>query len=79
MGFANLYVPVARAVKDQPQPKPDDAPELVEAAEMLLRLVDDMMPGVRYIALQDYKLLNEAPIKARQAIAALRQKVSSAS
>lgn len=45
------------------------APDLLEATEMLLRLVKDMLPSVRYIALPDYKLLNDAMIKGEQAIA----------
>jgi hypothetical protein len=48
------------------------APALLEATEMLLRLVHDLMPGVRHISLPDYQLLNEAPIKAAAAIAAAR-------
>ena len=44
------------------------APALLEATEMLLRLAKDMMPGVRYIALPDYQLLNDALIKGEQAI-----------
>lgn len=49
------------------------APALLEATEMLLQLVHDLMPGVRHIAFQgDWQLLNEAPIKARAAIALAR-------
>ena len=42
---------------------------LREALTDMLRLCESLMPGVRYIALQDYALLNEAPIKARAALA----------
>lgn len=45
------------------------APDLLEATEMLLRLVHDMSRFVGKMSLQDYQLFNEAPIKARQAIA----------
>jgi hypothetical protein len=47
--------------------------QLVQATEMLLRLVHDMMPGVRHIALQDYQLLNEAPIKGELALAKAKE------
>ena len=33
--------------------------------EDLLKVVDMLMPGVKHIALQDYKLLNDAPVAAR--------------
>ena len=42
---------------------------LREALKEMLLLVEDMMPGVRNIAMKDYARLNEAPIKARQALA----------
>lgn len=42
--------------------------ELCEAGERVLKVVEDMMPGVRYIALKDYQELNEAPIALRSAI-----------
>lgn len=45
------------------------APDLLEACEMQRRLINDMMRFVGSMALQDYALLNEAPIKADAAIA----------
>lgn len=45
------------------------APELLAALKMLLRATDQMLPGVKYIACQDYAILNDAPIAARAAIA----------
>ena len=45
------------------------APELYEACEMQQRLIDDMARFVGKMALQDYALFNEAPIKARAALA----------
>ncbi len=48
------------------------APELLEACEMQQKLIDDMVRFVGQMALQDYALLNEAPIKARAAIAKAR-------
>jgi hypothetical protein len=34
----------------------------------MLRVYEMLMPGIRHIAVQDYQLLNEAPIRARKAI-----------
>lgn len=45
------------------------APELLEALQDAMKLIDVMMPGVRCIPLQDYAALNNTPIKARAAIA----------
>ena len=45
------------------------APELLEALRDALNLIDDLMPGVRHIPLQDYAALNNTPIKARAVIA----------
>lgn len=42
---------------------------LILALEDMLRVQDALMPGVRYIAVQDYALLNEAPMRARAALA----------
>ena len=42
--------------------------KLYEACKMQQKLIVDMMPGVANIALQDYALLNEAPIAATKAI-----------
>lgn len=46
--------------------------DLVEALEGTLKVIDMLMPGVRYIAVQDYQTLNEAPIAARKAIDAYK-------
>jgi len=45
------------------------ASELYEACQMQQRLIDDMARFVGKMALQDYALFNEAPIKARAALA----------
>lgn len=45
------------------------APKLYESLEECLLLIDDLMPGVANIALQNYERLNMAPINARKAIA----------
>jgi hypothetical protein len=45
-----------------------DAGELAQALIACLLLIDDMMPGVRHIALQNYALLNDAPLAAKRAL-----------
>lgn len=45
------------------------SPQLLDACKMQARLIEDMMQFVGQMALQDYALLNEAPIAARAAIA----------
>lgn len=47
--------------------------EVIATVESLLKLVSDLMPGVAHIALQDYALLNDAPIAARKLVARIRQ------
>lgn len=42
---------------------------MYEALKECLQLIEDLMPGVAHIALQNYQRLNEAPIAARKAIA----------
>lgn len=42
--------------------------ELVDALRQMLTVYGDLMPGVRYLALQDYAILNDAPRAAEQAI-----------
>ena len=44
------------------------APDLLDAVKDLLRAFDQLMPGLAHIAVQDYAILNTAPIRARQAI-----------
>ena len=41
---------------------------LEEAGERLLTAYESLMPGLANIAVQDYAIINEAPIKMRQAI-----------
>lgn len=45
------------------------APDLLDAAQDAIKLIDDMARYVGKMALQDYALFNEAPIKLRAAIA----------
>jgi len=46
--------------------------DLLAALEGMLRVQDALMPGLRHIAVQDYALINDAPIAARAAIANAR-------
>jgi hypothetical protein len=41
---------------------------LETALRDLLKAYDMLMPGIRYIAVPDYALINEAPINARKAL-----------
>ena len=45
------------------------APEVVPIIKELLRAFDSLMPGLRNIAVQDYQVINDAPIAARRWIA----------
>lgn len=45
------------------------APDMYEALKDCLQLIEDMMPGVANIALQNYQILNEAPKAGRRALA----------
>jgi len=44
------------------------APDLAAALKRCIQLIDDLMPGVRHIALQDYAILNDAPLEACRAL-----------
>lgn len=46
--------------------------ELATAMRKMLEAYESLMPGLRYIAVQDYAILNEAPIAARKALAKLQ-------
>lgn len=46
--------------------------QLLSALEDSLRLIEMLMPGVRHLAIQDYAFLNDAPIRARAAIAKVK-------
>lgn len=45
------------------------APAQLEALQMMMRAFESLMPGLRHIAVQDYALLNDAPLAARKALA----------
>lgn len=42
---------------------------LKDALRRMLKVYEALMPGVRYIAVQDYAELNDAPIAARKLLA----------
>lgn len=44
------------------------AEEMKAALRAMLQVQDALMPGVRYIAVQNYAQLNDAPLAARKAI-----------
>ena len=44
----------------------DKIADLEEVLADMVQLVEDLSPGVRHIALRDYALFNEAPIRARK-------------
>jgi hypothetical protein len=45
-----------------------DTLKLLDLLKRADQLIGDMMPGVRYIALQDYKALNDVPLDIQAAI-----------
>jgi len=75
---ANLIVAAANACikvnPDIPQAAAEALPDIYDALGECLLLIEDMMPGVAGIALQNYQRLNEAPINARKALAKARKK-----
>ena len=42
--------------------------ELVRLLRQLLKAYESLMPGLRYIAVQDYEIINRAPLEARGAL-----------
>lgn len=46
--------------------------ELLAGAELLQRCIDELMPAARHVAGLNVMLLNQAPMKARKAVQALR-------
>lgn len=47
---------------------------LIAALRELLRAYESLLPGLVHIAVQDYRVINEAPIEAQRAIAAAEAK-----
>ena len=48
--------------------------DLVNALKGMLKAYEQLMPGLAHIAVQDYANINEAPIMARKAIAAISER-----
>lgn len=46
----------------------DREQELVRLLRQLLKAYDSLMPGLAYIAVQDYEIINRAPYEARNAL-----------
>lgn len=46
----------------------DAMKESIDALQKLLKAYNSLMPGAKHIAIQDYQLLNEAPIMAQSVI-----------
>ena len=44
------------------------APDLLAALKSLMAAYKSVLPGIRYIAVQDYALVNDAPVAATRAI-----------
>jgi len=63
--------PCRGSLEGDPKKKSEDDP-LAEAATLMTRLlavIEELMPGVRHIALKRYDELNNAPLDARAFIA----------
>ena len=45
------------------------APELLDALKLLMKAYESVLPGLANIAVQDYALINDAPVAAERAIA----------
>lgn len=52
----------------------DDKAVLIDALEKMLKAYEMILPGVAKIAVQDYKLLNDAPCAATSALARVKDK-----
>jgi len=44
------------------------APQMLKALQLLLKAYDEILPGIANICVQDFALINDAPIAARAAI-----------
>lgn len=49
------------------------AAHVAKTIEDLLKVIEMLMPGVRHLALQDYQILNEAPMRATRLVKQLRE------
>jgi len=68
----NRTMLITRATLSTP-PAPTVTDELVHALELLLAAYESVLPGVQHIAVQDYELLNEAPLAARRVLHRVRE------
>lgn len=50
-------------------PSAETEQQLLAALKMLLKAYESVLPGLRYIAVQDYAIINDAPVAAERAIA----------
>lgn len=65
LAFARWSGRVVRELAGRP-PRPDGERAIVTD---LLKVIDMLMPGVGQLAIEDYRLLNEAPLRAREWLA----------
>ena len=55
----------SRGATDQDEDLAALAPELLDALKDAMKLIDVLFPGVRHLAIQDYAMLNDVPLKIR--------------
>ncbi len=73
-GSENLYNEDPPRRAHHPAPKPtlaerhEEYEALKQAARELLRAYEMIFPGIKYITVQDYALINEAPFNMRRLI-----------
>ena len=58
----------SRAATDQDEDLAALAPELLDALKDAMKLIDALFPGVRHLAIQDYAMLNDVPLKIRDVL-----------
>ena len=56
------------AATDQDEDLAALAPELLDALKDAMKLIDVLFPGVRHLAIQDYAMLNDVPLKIREVL-----------
>ena len=56
------------AATDQDEDLAALAPELLDALKDATKLIDILFPGVRHLAIQDYAMLNDVPLKIREVL-----------
>ena len=58
----------SREATDQDEDLAALAPELLDALKDAMKLIDVLFPGVRHLAIQDYAMLNDVPLKIREVL-----------